>query len=137
MTTAVNDLLEAHPAPAEVDRGALAACIEECMACAQACTACADACLAEQEVGTLRRCIRTDADCADLCETTGRVLSRQATVDIDVAGAVLRACAAACSACAQECEQHASMHTHCRLCAERCRTCEAACRRLLDSLADG
>ena len=134
----MNDLFEAHPAPtAEVGRQELAACIEECMACAQACTACGDACLAEHEVETLRRCIRSNADCAGLCETAGRVLSRQTGFDVGVAGVALRACAAACSVCAQEYERHATMHTHCRLCGEHCRSCEAACRQLLDSLADG
>src|SRR5690554_5492529 len=43
------------------------------MECAQACTACADACLSEDMVAELTKCIRTNLDCADLCETTGIV----------------------------------------------------------------
>jgi hypothetical protein len=59
------------------DREILARCIEACFSCGQACTACADACLAEDSVTDLARCIRLNLDCADICDVTGRVLSRQ------------------------------------------------------------
>jgi Domain of Unknown Function (DUF326) len=128
-------MLDAYPADlGGIDRQALAACIEACYECAQACTACADACLSEEVVDQLRTCIRTDLDCADVCETTGRVLSRHTGYDANLTRAVLEACATACRACGDECEGHAGMHEHCRICAESCRRCEAACRELLDSL---
>ena len=117
-----------------IDRAAPTRCIEECIACAQTCTACADACLGEESVADLRRCIRTDLDCADVCGTTGRVLSRQTDSDIAITRAVLEACAQACKSCGDECAQHAEMHEHCRICAEACRRCEEACRRLLAAL---
>lgn len=107
------------------------ACIDACLECAEVCTACADACLGEETVQELRRCITLDLGCADVCEATGRILSRRTGHDGELAQAVLRACAEACRLCGDECAQHAEMHDHCRVCAEICRRCEQACRRLL------
>lgn len=106
-------------------------CIDACLECAQVCTACADACLGEERVQELRRCITLDLGCADVCEATGRVLSRRTGHDGDLSEALLRACAEACRLCGDECAQHADMHHHCQVCAEACRRCEQACRRLL------
>lgn len=50
--------------------------IEACFECAQTFTARADACLAEPTVTDLVRCVRLNLDCADVCETTGKILSR-------------------------------------------------------------
>ena len=116
-----------------VDRAALRACIDACLECLQACTACADACLSEDMVAELTTCIRTNADCADVCEATGRVLSRHTGYDANLTRSVLDACAVACKACGDECAQHAEMHEHCRICAESCMRCAQACR---DALAD-
>jgi hypothetical protein len=134
--TVAGQLLETYPQDlGSVDRDLLLACIEACVECAQACTACADACLAEEMVAELRTCIRRDLDCADVCETTGRVVSRQTGYDGNVTRAVLAACAATCKACGDECAQHAEMHEHCRICAESCRRCEHVCRDLLAALS--
>ena len=100
----------------------------------QACTACADAFLSDESVAELIKCIRTNLDCADVCVSTGRVLSRHTGYGVNLTRAVLEACAAACKACGDECEQHASMHEHCQVCAEACRRCEQACRDLISSL---
>ena len=121
MTVAAR-MLETYPKDlGGVDREKLRACIDACFECVQACTACADACLSEDMVADLTTCIRTNADCADVCDATGRVLSRHTGYDANLTRAVLEACAAACRACGDECEQHASMHEHCRRCAEACR----------------
>src|SRR5881398_3544994 len=94
MTTAVKEMLDTYPADlGGVDRDKLARCIEECIACAQACTACADACLSEDMVAELTKCIRTNADCADICSATAAVLSRHTGYDANVTRAVLQACA--------------------------------------------
>ena len=131
----VTEMLNAYPADlGKVDTTALAECIDACFVCAQACTACADACLAEETVRDLAKCIRTDLDCADICATTGRVLSRHTGYDAVVTRALLSACKAACRSCGDECEQHADMHAHCRICAEACRRCEQACDALLAAL---
>ncbi|MBF6072822.1 four-helix bundle copper-binding protein [Nocardia farcinica] len=126
----VAELLDSYPADlGQVDRNVLATCIERCFECAQACTACADACLSERGVAEMVKCIRSDLDCADICDTTGRVLSRHTGYDANLTRAVLEACAS----CADECERHTA-HEHCRVCAQACRRCEAACRELIAAL---
>ena len=135
MTHHVTSMLETYPKDlGGVDKEKLAACIEACFECAQTCTACADACLSEDMVAELTKCIRTNLDCADLCEATGRVLSRHTGYDANITLDVIRACQMACKACADECEKHASMHEHCRICAEACRRCEATCAELVAAL---
>ncbi len=135
MSHNISAMLDTYPKDlGGIDRNALAECIAACFACAQTCTACADACLAKDMVPDLRACISTNLDCADICDATGRILSRRTGDSATVMRAVLEACLAACRACAEECEQHADMHEHCRICAEACRRCEQACERLLATL---
>ena len=134
MTGTVTAMLDSYPADITMDLDLLAQYVAACLECSQACTACADACLSEDMVANLRNCIRTDLDCADICATTGRVLSRHTGYDANLTRAVLQACAQACSTCADECEQHASMHEHCNVCAQACRRCEDACRQVLAAI---
>jgi hypothetical protein len=136
MTTATltREILDAHPQPTEVDRDLLARCIQECVARAQTCTACSDADVAEDDVANLRRCIRLCLDCADICEATGRMLTRQTDYDARLSKAQLTVCRQECASCAEECERHADHHEHCRICAEECRRCEEACSALLDAI---
>lgn len=68
---------DTYPRSCNVDEDVLLRCIEACIDCAQACTGCADACLAEDTVADLVKSIRLTADCADVCEASGRVLSRR------------------------------------------------------------
>lgn len=133
--TTTTPMLEAYPAEINLDRAALAATIDALVACSQACTACADACLSEDMVAELTTCIRTDLDCADICATTARVLSRHTGYDANISRALLEACATACRACGDECATHADMHEHCRICADACRACERACRDLLATMS--
>ena len=128
-------MLETYPRDINVDRELLARCIDACSDCAQACTACADDCLSEESVAHLVKCIRTNLDCADVCEATGRVLSRQTEYDANITRPVLEACIAACRSCGDECERHAAHGMeHCRVCAEACRRCEQACQELRDAI---
>ena len=71
----------------------------------------------------------------DICDVTGRVLSRQTGWDANLIRSVLETCRAACQACGEECARHADMHEHCTVCAEACRRCEQACAELLATLA--
>ena len=129
------DMLWADSAPSTgIDSKLLLSCIEACFDCAQACTECADACLGDPAVADLTGCIRSDLDCVDMCEATGRFLSRFTGEDTNLTRAFLDTCAAACRACAEECERHASTHAHCASCAEACRRCEATCEELLAAL---
>jgi hypothetical protein len=114
-----------------VDVGLLAEAAQAAFDCAQACTACANACLGEPQVQELVRCIRLNLHCADLCDTTGRLISRQENPEL--ARAILQACVLACRLCAEECERHPGMD-HCRVCAQACRGCQQACERVLSAL---
>jgi hypothetical protein len=116
-----------------VDVGSLAEAAQAAFDCAQACTACANACLGEPRVQELVRCIRLNLHCADLCDTTGRLISRQESLEL--ARAILQVCVLACRLCAEECGRHADME-HCRVCAEVCRHCRQTCERVLTALAD-
>ncbi|MBN8424376.1 four-helix bundle copper-binding protein [Microbacterium esteraromaticum] len=132
--TVAAEMLRTYPKDiGQIDQEALAECIEACVECAQACTACADACLSEDMVADLTKCIRTNLDCADVCEATGRVLSRHTGYDANLTRAILDACRTACASCADECEEH-TMHEHCTVCAAACRSCEEACATLLVAL---
>jgi hypothetical protein len=133
-TTPSKEILEAHPAPAQVDRGLLARCIDECLACLQSCTACADANVADDDVAKMRRCIRLCLDCADVCGATARLLSRQTHYVAETARAQVASCWELCALCARECERHADHHAHCRLCGEECRRCEQACSDVLKAI---
>ena len=129
------EMLQTHPGP-QVTGDALIACIEACFDCEQACSACADACLGEASVVEMTRCIRQNLDCADVCGTTGRILSRQTPFEPAMARAILQACAESCRICGDECEQHGQHGMdHCRVCADACRRCEQACNDLIGQLA--
>lgn len=130
----VHAMTTSHPHPVEVDPVLLSAAVRATSVCAQSCTACADACLAEDMVAELRRCIRTDLDCADICAAATRILSRQSEWNAEIVRAVLEACIRVCETCADECAEHAEMHEHCKVCAEACRHCADACRELLATL---
>jgi hypothetical protein len=130
----VREMIDTYPAEINLDRGLIADTVQALVECAETCTACADACLSEQDIVRLRKCVRTDLDCADICEATARVLSRHTGYDANITRAQLQACIQACTSCAEECERHADLHEHCRLCAQACRNCASACQRLLDAI---
>ena len=83
----------------------------------------------------LARCIRLDLDCANVCDATGHILSRQTATEPQMLRATLQACSEACRLCGEECEQHAEHHEHCRVCAQACRRCESACNNVLSAIA--
>src|SRR3954467_10982446 len=99
----VREIIQRHPRAIELDRDALLRCIDECFDCAATCTSCADACLGEKEVQELVRCVRLNLDCADMCDATGRIVTRQTAPDVGVLRAAIQACVVACRACAEEC----------------------------------
>lgn len=128
-------MIDSYPGTMNLDKALLARAIDEALTCSQTCSACADACLSEDMIAELGKCVRTDLDCADLCATTARVLSRHTGYDANITRDQLQACITACKSCGDECEQHGGMHEHCRICAEACRACERACRDLLASIS--
>ncbi len=134
--THAQTMLETHPSPAgTLPIDALAEVLHHLEECAQTCAMCADACLAEEMVAELRRCIRLNLDCADICRATASVIGRQVAPDGVTVRALLEACRAACTTCGNECESHADVHEHCRVCADACRRCEQSCARILEQLS--
>jgi hypothetical protein len=124
----VTEMLRTYPRDFNVDTQLLARTIEQLQSCANTCTQCADSCLSEPGLSPeLAKCIRLNLDCADVCEATARVLSRQTEYDANVSRALLAACAAICRSCGDECQRHGAHMEHCRVCAESCRSCEVAC----------
>ena len=129
------DMLEASPVQTDLDRDAVAAAIDACLTCAQTCTSCANSDLAEPDVSELARCAALCIDCADVCLTTMRVLSRPFASDHRVTHHVLRACVLTCTSSAEECHIHAPHHHHCAVCEKACRACLQACEKLLEAEA--
>jgi len=127
-------MLDTYPRDFNVDAHQLAATIDMLLDCANTCTQCADSCLSEQDVTALAKCIRLDLDCADVCATVSRVVSRQTEYDANVTRPLLAACMSVCRSCADECERHGEHMAHCRICAEVCRRCEQACSELLAAM---
>jgi hypothetical protein len=130
----IQEMMRTHPRAGRALSNPLVECIERCFSCAQSCTACADACLSEDSIDMLRRCVRLDLDCADVCATTGRVALRRTETNDDVLIQLLEVCANVCQACAEECERHAAHHEHCKICAAECRRCEESCRRAMQDV---
>ena len=100
----IREIVELHPLPGSDFRQALLRCAEECLDCAASCTACADASLSESDLAELTAVIRVALDCADVCDATARIATRQSRPDIRLVRAMIEACAAACVACAEECD---------------------------------
>jgi hypothetical protein len=125
-------MLDVSPAHLPVEPGVLAAAIDASLNCAQACTSCADSDLIEKDVAALAECIALCQLCADICDTTARVLSRPGHWDWLVASPLLDACIRACTTCAEECDRHAHHHVHCAICARACRVCITACTVVRD-----
>jgi len=128
--TTSHDMIASHPVQPRIDASLIHKCVDACFNCVEACITCADACLAEDTRAELLRCIRLDQDCADICSTTGRMISRQSETDWTLLRAQLQTCVLACRQCAAECEKH-SQHEHCKVCAAACRACEEACTAVL------
>lgn len=130
----VRQMFGDHPNPAS-DAGEEAFAVVVATAeCAATCTTCADACLEEENPAEMRRCIRLNLDCADVCVAAGRLIARPAPQDTETLRAQLEACATACRACAAECDRHADRMKHCAVCAEACKACARACDRMKAAL---
>ena len=130
----VHRLFQHHPAPASDAGDEAFALVTAAAECTATCTACADACLQEDDPAPMRKCIRFNLDCADICAATGRLIARPGKQDPGTLRAQLGACATACRACADECQQHGDDMEHCAICAESCRACADACDRMREAL---
>lgn len=132
MPTQTEEFLRNHPRDIGADDvDLLKTTIERLAACAHACTACADACLGEPDVAALAACIRLNLDCADICSAAEQILTRRTESDPDLHRGLLETAVLYTQACARECDRHGERHGHCRMCADRCRLAEDACRQSL------
>jgi hypothetical protein len=104
-------------------------CIDACVECATACDHCATGCLEENDASELARCVRLDMDCAAICATAARLMSRGS----EFISEFCALCARACDECAEECERHS--HVHCKECAKACRLCAEECRKMAGQTA--
>jgi hypothetical protein len=130
--TDTQQMLEASPARLPLDPAELTAAIDASLNCVQACTSCADSDLIEPDVAALAELVALCQICADICDTTARVLSRPGHWDRLVVRPLLDACIRACTTCAEECDRHADHHVHCAICARVCRACITACEVVRD-----
>lgn len=129
-------MLRSHPGADRQHATDIAETLKALSTCSEICISCADACLGEaDQVERLRRCITANLDCADICATTARVLTRQTEIPGDLLHAQLHACVVACQICADECETHSEMHDHFRICAETCRHSQERCNFLLGAMS--
>jgi hypothetical protein len=114
----------------------LAHCIEVLQRCAVSCTACADECLDEPDITRLRRNIRLNLDCADVCGTVARLLARRGEPDLSTLRALLEACVDICTAAAAENQKHADEFEYCKLTAEIVLTCGREADGALSMMCD-
>ncbi len=132
----IDIMLNQHPRAVPSKLEAYADAVTALGICEQVCTSCADACLGESEdVSHLVRCIRANLDCADVCATTIRLITRQTEPDAPVVQAQLHVCVLACQTCADECSVHSARHGHCATCADTCRFCQEAGNRLIGEIS--
>jgi hypothetical protein len=133
----VQKMIMSHPKTItdSAKRDLLTNCIGVCYDCAQACVICSDACLGEQKIESLRETIKSTADCADICNSTGRVLSRLNNPDWNVIQSQVNACINSVRQCGMSCNEHRHHHEHCAICADSCRACESACSEYLKQLS--
>ncbi|WP_331248193.1 four-helix bundle copper-binding protein [Evansella clarkii] len=92
--------------------------IEDCL---RACNQCYDACLEEEDISHLRDCIRTDRECANICELALEAIASNSPLMKEV----ISLCAKSCRLCQEECEKHD--HQHCQMCAQACMECAEFC----------
>jgi hypothetical protein len=132
----IAEMVSASSRLVDLDTKTLADAISACLECAAICTMCADACAAEPNVAELRRCIRLNADCADISSAVARLLGRTGDPHMGALRAAVEACEEICVGCATECQKHTE-HEHCQRCAEACSHCARTCQAVLSVLIDG
>jgi hypothetical protein len=112
-----------------MDMMAMQRLIDAASACEQACTMCA----ASTGMEGMDRCHAMCMTCADMCNTTMRMMLRPAGYDMDSMMAMLQANMTMCLACAAECEKHPDMQV-CMMCAAACREMAKACETMMASM---
>jgi hypothetical protein len=117
MTNDTHEMMDSAGDTASVE---LIAAIDALGACAKASNACA---MAMVKSGDMAAEVQQALDCADVCDSTERVLSRGPAPDPRVVAAVVDAAIAACEASAAACGAHAEHHAHCGLHSRSAQAC--------------
>jgi hypothetical protein len=91
---------------------------------------CADQMAGMADMG---RCAAMSAMCADVCDTTKRMMLRPMGMDMGAMESMLKACLAMCEATMAECRMHAGDSAACAMCADACEACMSACRTMMGS----
>ncbi len=130
----IRELFDSMTVKARLSSEDLAAAAEALQDCAEAVTACSAAMLTEPDREQLSAAVARDMDCADVVETTRRVLTRGVGPDSALISAQLEACVVACERSYELCSQHAHHHEHCRICADATRRCADMCRQAMSAL---
>ena len=114
----------------KLDTAAMQRLLDAASACEQACTMCTGS---MSGMEGMDRCGAMCATCADMCNTTMRMMLRPNGHHMESMMAMLQACMTMCLACADECGQHTDMQV-CQLCASACREMASACEAMLASM---
>jgi hypothetical protein len=99
--TQTTEMMKSMSMPAGMDMTAMQECIDQCSVCMQACSMCADEMAGMSEMG---RCAMLCMNCADVCDTTMRMMLRPSGMDMTAMRAMLQACMAMCEACMKACQ---------------------------------
>jgi len=105
-------------------------CIEACEACASACLSAVPHCLEKGGDHAEPAHIGLLLDCADICQTSARFMTRGSDLHAEVCGV----CSFVCKECEEDCEEFEDDPVMVE-CAAACRECAEACRRMADSEA--
>jgi hypothetical protein len=103
-------------------------CAKVCNDCQRQCDSCARHCallVAEGKKDHLET-LGTCTDCADICATAARIVSRQGPFS----AGICEGCARACDACGAACDKFKD-DAHMKACADSCRKCAQACRDMV------
>lgn len=95
--------------------------VSELNDCSNECNHCFNDFLNVSDINMLSHCIELTRECADFCQMTASLLSRNSVHAYDV----MLLCGKICESCAEECEKH--QIDQCKHCANVCRTCAESC----------
>jgi len=107
-------------------------CAKACSACQRECDSCATHCAHKAHDGKHDhlKSLATCQDCADVCSTAARIVSRGGPFG----SLICQACADACSKCAAQCEKFPD-DEHMAKCAKECLACREACLEMTRDIA--
>ena len=111
--------------------GHMQGCAKACAECMRECDACSRHCAElvasghKDHLETLGTC----ADCSSFCEMAAHVVARGGPMS----RTACEACAKACAVCGAACAKFPD-DQHMKRCADECKSCEKACREMLQHL---